>query len=80
MLRGWKTDCETRFRENLTRGMASIGFAELETVTQALVNNGAPASDSLTVIPPQEKMARKLGLGTKQEIVVWAVRNGLLDD
>ena len=22
----------------------------------------------------------KLGLGTKQEIVVWAVRNGLLDD
>ena len=38
--------------------MASIGFAELETVTQALVNNGAPASDSLTVIPPQEKMAR----------------------
>ena len=58
MLRGWKTDCETRFRENLTRGMAGIGFAELETVTQALVNNGAPASDSLTVIPPQEKMAR----------------------
>ena len=54
----WKTDCETRFRENLTQGMASIGFAELETVTQALVNNGAPASDSLTVIPPQEKMAR----------------------
>ena len=22
----------------------------------------------------------KLGLGTKQEIVVWAVRNGLLDE
>ena len=25
-------------------------------------------------------MQVKLGLGTKQEIVVWAVRNGLLDD
>ena len=23
---------------------------------------------------------RKLGFGSKQEIVVWAVRNGLLDD
>ena len=58
MLQGWKIDCETRFREYLTQGMASIGFVELETVTQALVNNGAPASDSLTVIPPQQKMAR----------------------
>ncbi len=26
------------------------------------------------------RIERKLGLGTKQEIVVWAVRNGLLDD
>ena len=23
---------------------------------------------------------RKLGVGSKQEVVVWAVRNGLLDD
>ena len=23
---------------------------------------------------------RKLGFGSKQEMVVWAVRNGLLDD
>ena len=58
MLRGWKADCETRFRGYLAQGMPSIGFAELQLVTQALVHDGQPVSDSLTVIPPQEKMDR----------------------
>jgi len=26
------------------------------------------------------RIEKKLGVATKQEIVVWAVRNGLLDD
>ena len=58
MLRGWKADRETKVLGFLAREMQSITFAELETITQALVNNGPTPSDSLTVIPPQAKMNR----------------------
>lgn len=57
-LRSWKTDMETMFHQVLTREMVSVTFAELETVTQALVNIGATPSSSISVIPPREKMAR----------------------
>ena len=58
MLRGWKQDTETRFCELLEQGIVSITFAELETITQALVNSKATPSISMSVIPPLEKMNR----------------------
>ena len=58
VVRGWKTDRETRYREFLLQEMGHITFAELETITQALVNSGATSPDSISVIPPREKMAR----------------------
>ena len=58
VLRGWKTDRETKVLDFLVREMQSITFAELETITQALVNNGATLADSMSVIPPQAKMDR----------------------
>ena len=58
LVRGWKRDRETRFKEFLVEGMARITFAELETITQSLVNSGVALSASMSVIPPQEKMAR----------------------
>lgn len=57
-LRNWKSNIEARYREFLTQGMQSITFAELETITEALVNNGVAPSTSISVIPPQEKMSR----------------------
>ena len=58
VVRSWKTDMETRFREFLTQEMGSVTFAELETITQALVNSGPAPSTSISVIPLQEKMDR----------------------
>lgn len=57
-LRGWKTDRENKFRDFLAREMQNITFAELEAITQALVNNGTTTSDSLSLIPPREKIDR----------------------
>ncbi len=58
MLRGWKEDTETRFCELLAQGMVKVTFAELETITQALVNRKGMSSVSMSVIPPLEKMNR----------------------
>ena len=58
MLRSWKAASEARWQSILTQETASMTFAELATVTQALVNNGEPISDSISLIPPREKMNR----------------------
>ena len=58
VLRGWKADREAKVLDFLAREMQSITFAELETITQALVNNGQMDSDSMSVIPPRQKMDR----------------------
>ena len=58
ILRGWKADREAKVLDFLAREMQSITFAELETITQALVNNGQMDSDSMSVIPPRQKMDR----------------------
>ena len=34
----------------------------------------------MTIRNTTYRIESKLGVGTKQEIVVWAVRNGLFDD
>ena len=73
-LRSWKADRETNYREYLAQGMGQITFAELETITQALVNSDIDRSTAITVIPPQEKMVRN-GL-TKQTADLLAI--GLL--
>lgn len=69
MLRGWKTEREDKVLEFLAQEMLSITFSELETITQALVNNGSTPFDSLSVIPPQEKMDRN-GLTTQTATLV----------
>ena len=50
------------------RGMSYHAIAEARGVKPVTIRNALYSIQS------------KLGLGTKQEIVVWAVRNGLLDD
>ena len=50
------------------RGMSYNAIAEARGVKPVTIRNALYSIQS------------KLGLGTKQEIVVWAVRNGLLDD
>ena len=60
-----------REKEILTafsQGMSYAAIAEAREVKPVTIRN---AIYNIQV---------KLGLGTKQEIVVWAVRNGLLDD
>ena len=41
---------------------------------------GAREVKPVTICNAVYGIQRKLGFGSKQEIVVWAVRNGLLDD
>ena len=50
------------------QGMSYRGIAEARGVKPVTVRNAVYAIQS------------KLGVGSKQEMVVWAVRNGLLDD
>ena len=51
-----------------SQGMSYTSIAEARGVKVVTIRNALYSIQS------------KLGLGTKQEIVVWAVRNGLLDD
>ena len=57
-LRSWKADVERRHHEFLTQEMGHVTFAELEIITQALVNSGEAQATSFTVIPPLDKMIR----------------------
>ncbi len=58
VMRGWKVKTETRCLEFLAQEMGSVTLAELETVTQSLVNSSEPRSTSMDVIPPRAKMSR----------------------
>ena len=58
VMRRWKAEREARYAEFLAREMGRVTFAELHTITQALVNSGATESTSFVVIPPRDKMAR----------------------
>ena len=62
------TDREKEMLASFCRGMSYAAIAEARGVKPVTIRNGLYSIQS------------KLGLGTKQEIVVWAVRNGLLDD
>ena len=60
-----------RDREILTLFAQGLSYAEI-----AAVRNNQP----LTIRNAIYNIQDKLGVDTKQELVVWAVRNGLLDD
>ena len=62
------TPREKEILASFSRGLSYKAIAEAREVKPVTIRN---AIYSIQV---------KLGLGTKQEIVVWAVRNGLLDD
>ena len=62
------TEREKEMLASFCRGMSYAAIAEARGVKPVTIRNGLYSIQS------------KLGLGTKQEIVVWAVRNGLLDD
>ena len=62
------TEREKEMLVSFCRGMSYNAIAEARGVKPVTIRNGLYSIQS------------KLGLGTKQEIVVWAVRNGLLDD
>ena len=61
------TEREKEMLVSFCRGMSYSAIAEARGVKPVTIRNGLYSIQS------------KLGLGTKQEIVVWAVRNGLLD-
>ena len=62
------TEREKEMLVSFCRGMSYAAIAEARGVKPVTIRNGLYSIQS------------KLGLGTKQEIVVWTVRNGLLDD
>jgi DNA-binding NarL/FixJ family response regulator len=62
------TPREKEILASFSRGMSYAAIAEARGVKPVTIRNALYSIQS------------KLGLGTKQEIVVWAVRNGLLDD
>ena len=62
------TEREKEMLVSFCRGMSYAAIAEARGVKPVTIRNALYSIQS------------KLGLGTKQEIVVWAVRNGLLDD
>ena len=62
------TGREKEMLASFSQGMSYAAIAEARGVKPVTIRNALYSIQS------------KLGLGTKQEIVVWAVRNGLLDD
>ena len=62
------TGREKEILASFSQGMSYNAIAEARGVKSVTIRNALYTIQS------------KLGLGTKQEIVVWAVRNGLLDD
>ena len=62
------TPREKEILASFSQGMSYKAIAEAREVKPVTIRNA--------IYTIQEK----LGIGTKQEIVVWAVRNGLLDD
>ena len=62
------TPREKEILVSFCQGMSYVAIAEARGVKVVTIRNAIYT------------MQVKLGLGTKQEIVVWAVRNGLLDD
>lgn len=69
ILRPWKKAREDKVREFRTNEMSKITFAELEVITQSLVNNPQPSSNSMDVVPLRDKMERN-SLTLKTEVLI----------
>ncbi len=65
---GGLTERDQEILASFCRGMSYRAIAEAREVKPVTIRNAIYAIQG------------KLGLGSKQEMVVWAVRNGLLDD
>ena len=66
--RGRLTTREQQILVSFSKGMSYTAIAEARGVKPVTIRNAIYSIQG------------KLGIGSKQEIVVWAVRNGLLDD
>ncbi len=68
------------------QGADKLTAVELETLTLFASGKSytqiaeARGNSTVTVRNTLYRIQDKLGIGTKQELVIWAVRNGLLDD
>ena len=58
-------------RETLTLFASGRSYTEIAE---------ARGNSTVTVRNNLYRIQEKLGIGTKQELVIWAVRNGLVDD
>ncbi len=58
MLRTWKEDQEDRHHRFLVQEMPNITFAELEVITNVLVDGEQLPMSPFTVIPPQDKITK----------------------
>ena len=65
---GGLTERDLEILASFCRGMSYARIAEARGVKPVTIRNAVYAIQG------------KLGVGSKQEMVVWAVRNGLLDD
>lgn len=68
-LRTWKIEHETWVRSRLAVEMPEVTFAELEVVTQGILNSHSAPSDDFIVIDPREKMKQN-GLTEKIEFLL----------
>ena len=77
-----------RDERKLVSSQASDKLTALELETLTLFASGksytaiaeARGNCTVTVRNNLYRIQDKLGIGTKQELVIWAVRNGLVDD
>ena len=73
---------------NTSRNVASDELTRLERETLTLFAGGRSYNEiaetravtTVTVRNTLYRIQEKLGVGSKQELVIWAVRNGLVDD
>lgn len=81
MLRLWKADRERIFHEFFAQEMGNVTFAELEIITQALLNSDTAQPSPITVTPPQEKIAKNgLTERTGDLIKVGLLKSSLVQD
>lgn len=71
VLKSWKRDREASLKGLRTQQMGKITFAELEVITQSLVNNPQPSGDSMDLVPLRQKMERN-SLTQRSEVLINA--------
>lgn len=89
-LRGWKTEHEIWVRASLAQEIPSVGFAELEVTTKALLSQPMKPEEILTLTPPLEKMGKNnltsdshylvsLGMSKSREVETFVSHVALID-